>query len=298
MLAVRRAALIVNPHASRVSESLARRVQLELEQAGPVELLLTERAGHAAELAAEAGARNDAVFVFSGDGGYNEAVNGIPPGVPMGFLPGGATSVLPRALGLPRDPVACARALARSTRTRRISLGVVNGRRFTFCAGIGLDAELVRSVDQRGRANGRRPGDLVFVAELARILRRRRWRIEPNLTVEGCGRAAFLVVTNCDPYTYAGPVPVHATPEARFELGIDAVGPRALRGRLDFARLVWSIGVHPTHHRSPDYVHVHDADRLRVVCDAPAPIQVDGEDIGDVTEAVFEAQRDALAVLV
>ena len=68
----------------------------------PVETLRTERAGHAIELAREA--RAEAIVVFSGDGGFNEVLNGVRPGVAVGFVPGGGTSVLPRALGLPRDP--------------------------------------------------------------------------------------------------------------------------------------------------------------------------------------------------
>ena len=80
----------------------------------------------------------------------------------LGFVPGGGTSVLPRALGLPRDPIAAAYALA-AGRERRISLGRANGRRFGFAAGVGLDAELVRRMDARGRDDeGRRPGDLTF----------------------------------------------------------------------------------------------------------------------------------------
>jgi hypothetical protein len=42
----------------------------------------------------------------------------------------------------------------------------------------------------------------------------------------------------------------------------------------------------------------HDLDRFVVRCDAPLPLQADGEDLGDVEEAVFEAQRDAITVLV
>ena len=48
-------------------------------------------------------------YVFSGDGGYNEALNGLDADVPVGFIPGGGANVLPRALGLPRDPIAAAR---------------------------------------------------------------------------------------------------------------------------------------------------------------------------------------------
>jgi diacylglycerol kinase family enzyme len=272
-------------------------VLAELRRAGPVEALATERAGHATELAAEICRSVDEVYVFSGDGGYNEAVNGMLPDVPIGFLPGGATSVLPRALGLPRDPVACASRLAGSQATRRIALGVVNGRRFTFCAGIGLDAELVRAVDGRGRANGRRAHDVAFVWELTKILARRRFRLRPVLEVEGLGRGAFAVVTNCDPYTYAGPIPVHATPEATFEGGIDLVGPRTL-GMPGLAHLAWSVLVHPTHHRSPRYLYAHDAEELRLRCDGPTPLQVDGEDLGDVTEVVLGVERDALTVRV
>src|SRR5580765_5476448 len=45
-------------------------------------------------------------------------------------------------------------------------------------------------------------------------------------------------------------------------------------------------------------VHVlHDADLVRVRCDLPLPLEADGEDLGDVTEAVFEAERDAITIL-
>nr|MBA2295959.1 hypothetical protein [Actinomycetota bacterium] len=45
------------------------------------------------------------------------------------------------------------------------------------------------------------------------------------------------------------------------------------------------------------FVVVEDADRIVVRCDIPLPLQVDGEDLGDVETAVFEAERDAVAVL-
>ena len=41
----------------------------------------------------------------------------------------------------------------------------------------------------------------------------------------------------------------------------------------------------------------HDLDRIQLRCDRPMPVQVDGEDIGDVVEAEIVAQRDALTVL-
>jgi diacylglycerol kinase family enzyme len=292
-----RRVLIVNPLASGVTPARLQAVVAELEAAGPVDQVRTERAGHATELAAQACVDSAAVFVFAGDGGFNEAVNGMTGDVPMGFIPGGASSILPRALGLPRDPVAAARRLARGERVRRISLGRANGRRFTFAAGIGLDAEVVRAVDRRGRGSGRRPGDVAFAWELARILLARRGRLEPALEVEGAGSAAFAVVANCDPWTYAGPLPVRVTPLARFELGLDLVAPRRVTPGL-LARIAWSVLVRPAHVGSPDFVSLHDVDRIVVRCSVPMPFEMDGEDLGDVLEVVFEAERDALSVLV
>ncbi len=42
----------------------------------------------------------------------------------------------------------------------------------------------------------------------------------------------------------------------------------------------------------------HDLDRIEVRCDTPLPLQADGEDLGDVEQAVFEAERLAISVLV
>ncbi len=288
------AVLIVNPHASRVTPEIVAAVEREL---GDVETQLTEGPGHATELAADASERVGRVFVLSGDGGFNEAVNGLDDAVEVGFLPGGGTSVLPRALGLPRDPVEAARVLARSPRVRRISLGRVNGRRFTFSGGIGLDAELVRAVDRLGRRpDGGRPGDLGFTRELLRLLAARRGRFRPALTVLGRGRAAFALVANGDPYSYVGRRALRVAPRARFELGLDLVAPKDVRAR-DLPGLAWWALVRPGQVRSRGVITLHDADAIEVECDGPMPLQVDGEDLGDVTGARFEAERDALSVL-
>lgn len=287
-----RTTLIVNPYASRVTPAAIAAVEAALR---PVATLTTERAGHATELAGQV--ETEAIAVFSGDGGFNEVLNGLPPGIAAGFVPGGGTSVLPRALGLPRDPVEAARRIA-AGRTRRISLGRVNGRRFAFSAGVGLDAELVRRMDERGRdASGRRPSDLVFAWTAVRTLAERRARFDPVLEVAGLGRAAFALVGNCDPYSYAGPVPLRITPDARFELGLDVTAPRRLRARL-LPRFVFHLVSGRGHARARELVYGHDLDRLELRCDVPQPLQVDGEDLGDVTEARFEAERSVLDVLV
>ncbi|HEX2045604.1 MAG TPA: diacylglycerol kinase family protein, partial [Gaiellaceae bacterium] len=288
--------LIVNPSATGVTPEIALAVERVLAGAGPLETLLTERPRHAAELAAEACGRCERLYVLSGDGGYNEVVNGVEGEVAVGFLPGGSTSVLPRALGLPRDPVECARVLV-GARERRISVGRVNGRRFTFGAGLGLDAELVRRVDLLGRADGRRAGDVAFARALLGIVARRGGRFPAAMSVAGGERVAFALVANCDPYTFVGRVPLHVAPEASFELGLDLVAPRRLQPWLLPHLVPWLVrGVGQT--TSRHVLYVHDADEIAIECDAPTPLQADGEDLGDVFEARFEAERDALTVLV
>lgn len=237
----------------------------------------------------------EAIYIFSGDGTYNEVINGIGRDVALGFVPGGGTSVLPRALGLPRDPVRAAERIALG-RPRRISLGSLNGRRFAFNAGIGFDAELVRRVDALGRrADGKRPGDVRFAMMTSRTLIEHRLRYEPALEIEGLGRAAFALIANCAPYTYAGHLGLRIAPDASFEGGLDVVAPIEVRARSvpRLARLALRG------RRGVSGVLVgHDLDRIRIRCDGPLPAQVDGEDIGDVTDVEIVAERGVLTVLV
>ena len=297
---MQRTVLVVNPFASRVSEERLAAVREELAKAGEIDVSLTERAGHATELVADACRRGvDAVVVFSGDGGFNEALNGLEGDVPIGFLPGGGTSVLPRALGVPQEPLAAAKQIAeaiRAGRARRITLGRVNGRRFSFSAGVGIDAEAVRRVDQKGRADdGKRPGDLAFARAVVASVAANRGHVDPALEIAGHGRAAFAFVANGSPYTYAKNLAMPLVPDADFELGLDFVAPTRLRRRSILWTTYTLLRGHP---RAGKFLVGHDLDRIEIRCDRPLPLQVDGEDLGDVDSAIFEAERSAVAVLV
>jgi diacylglycerol kinase family enzyme len=288
--------LIANPWASGVDEERLTGVRSALPHG--TELRLTSVGGEATELARASAGQVDALYVFGGDGTYNEVLNGIDATTPVGFIPGGGTSVLPRALGLPRDPVAAARRLADSAQPRRIGLGRVNGRRFGFACGIGLDAEIVRAVDDLGRrSDGRRPGNVAFAWAGLRTLARYKYHLDAALEVKGHGRAAFALVSNGPAYSYAGPVALQPAPNASFEGGLDLVAPTEVRSR-DIPRIARYAFGWGDRANARDLVYVHDADRLEIVCDRPLPLQADGEDLGDVEHAVLEAERDAVTVLV
>jgi diacylglycerol kinase family enzyme len=269
-----RRSLIVNPNASRVTEQRISEVEARLQ---PVETLHTAHRGHATELAQEA--VGDEVWVLGGDGAVNEALNGLRPGVSLGLVPAGYSNVLARALG---------------GRSRRISIGRVNGRRFAFAAGIGVDSDVVRDMESVKRVqHGRRPSDLAYARAVAsRLL----GGYEPRLEVRGIGRASMAIVSNDAVFTYAGRIPLRLSPEARFDLGLDVVAPERI-GPAALARLVPLLVTGRGLAGAPGVLSGHDLDRIEVVCDTPLPLEVDGEDLGDVTEAVFEAERDSVTVL-
>ena len=284
-----KALLIVNPNASSVTDLRAAAVA-EILGADVVD---TERPGHATELAAESEA--ESIVVFGGDGVFNEVINGLRSGVPLGVIPGGGSSVLPRALGVSRQPEEAARQILeglRTGRTREISIGRVNGRRFAFAAAVGFPAEIVRRVDELGRENGRRPPDRTFALTVASALLARRGRLDPMLEIDG-EPAAFALVANGDPYTYLARLPLRFAPQASFEDGLDLVAPRRVRARA-VPRLATAAVLG---REAAGVLYRHDLDRLEVRCAEPLPLQVDGEDLGDVKIASFECERDALSVV-
>ena len=94
--------LIVNPRSTRVSDGVVARVREALP--ADLEIVSITGPGDAVELARTHEGSVEAIYVLSGDGTYNEVLNGVAGATPLAFLPGGGTSVLPRALGLGRDP--------------------------------------------------------------------------------------------------------------------------------------------------------------------------------------------------
>ena len=270
-----RRTLIVNPNASRVTEE---RIAEVVARYRPVEVLRTERRGHAIELAREA--TSGQVWVLGGDGLVNEVLNGLRSDAVLGIVPAGGSNVVARTIG---------------SGVRRITVGRVNGRRFAFAAGIGVDSEVVRELETELRyRSGKRASDLTYARAVAgRLL----GGYEPRLEVAGSGRAGMILVSNNAVFTFGGPVPLRFAPDARFELGLDFVAPERIDAKV-LLRLLPRIVLGRGLVGAPGVLSGHDLDRIDVRCDRPLPLEADGEDLGDVTEAVFEAERDAVAVLV
>jgi diacylglycerol kinase family enzyme len=301
-----RVLLIVNPTATGVREPVLDALVAQLERVGELKVVETERAGHAMDLAREA--ESGVVVGVGGDGTANELANGVRKGVTLGVVPAGASSVFARHLGFPRDTVAAGGMVAEAIRqesTKLVGLGVADERRFTFAAGLGLDAEATAAIDRirEEREKRDRPGDLKVLQAAVHILREEGFALHERMTIAtGKGsfhRASYVAVANQHPYTFFGRVPVQVAPRADFEHGLDVVFARELR-RRDMWRLPVYALLWPRHakHGSRRIGYLHDMDDFTVGCDVPTAIQIDGEYLGHVERVHFRYERDAVRVLV
>lgn len=136
---------------------------------------VTERAGHARELASRAVAEGaDLVLVWGGDGTVNEAGGALlNTATALGLIPAGSGNGLAGSLGTPRAPrAAIARAL--DAQVRAIDAGVCGGRPFFNIAGIGFDAHIARLFTLRPRGRrGRWPYVTIGIREGVRYAGRR-----------------------------------------------------------------------------------------------------------------------------
>ncbi len=133
----------------------------------------TEAPGHAAELAESAVKKGyELVVSVGGDGTVNEIVNGLYRSngignVMLGILNTGTGGDYIRTLGIPRSyEEACQRLI--NPRKLAVDLGTMeymsNGQRvkrlFVNFAGLGLDAEIVKTTTQKFKALGGTPAYL------------------------------------------------------------------------------------------------------------------------------------------
>ena len=105
------------------------------------EIVFTERAGHATELATAAVGNYDIVVAAGGDGTLNEVARGLlHSDTAMAVIPCGSGNGLARCLHLPLK-TSEAIQLLRQGKIERIDTATVNGELFLSVAGIGLDAQ-------------------------------------------------------------------------------------------------------------------------------------------------------------
>jgi diacylglycerol kinase (ATP) len=132
------------------------------------EVMITERAGHAYELARAAVDRNAAlVCAWGGDGTMNEVGRALAfSATALALIPAGSGNGLARELHIPFDPAAALKNALEGT-DRRIDVGEIGGHLFFNAAGVGFDAQVTASFNNRPK--GRR-GLLSYATIAAREL--------------------------------------------------------------------------------------------------------------------------------
>jgi YegS/Rv2252/BmrU family lipid kinase len=149
VIASKRVAVIINPISGTGGRKGVARARAELAAstiAGrglEVEVFVTERPGHARELAGAAIEKgNSRVIAWGGDGTVNEVGSAAAfRNVTLGIIPSGSGNGLARELRIPFDPVR-AIDVAVGGRECQIDAGEFDGRLFFNIAGIGLDARV------------------------------------------------------------------------------------------------------------------------------------------------------------
>ena len=172
-----RAAIIINPisgrHGRRTNAAAERRAAAErIAKPSGIEttILITERSGHARELAAAMVARGvDRVIAWGGDGTVNDVAGPvIGTSTALGIVPSGSGDGFARGLGIPRKPDEALR-LALSGAPKPMDVGYLGERHFLNVAGIGFDAAVGEIFNQR-----RKRGALGYFTAFSLV-----WRYEP-----------------------------------------------------------------------------------------------------------------------
>jgi diacylglycerol kinase family enzyme len=302
-----RGLLIVNRNATSMTATVTDLAVRTLAGVLDLDVERTQYRGHARELAAATTA--DLVIVHGGDGSINEVVNGLmglnSAGRPLiGVIPGGGGNVLARALGLPLDAAAAIRQVREAVeagRHRTIGLGLADDRYFTFSAGLGWDAEVVREVD-RLRAQGRRESVPLFLRTLVQQYYAGTDRRRPALTVERDGEPPvsglfMTIVTNRSPWTYLGNRPLLPVPNPDFNSGLDLLALQRLRLITVLNAVGQMLYVRSRPPRGRNLLSVLGSESLTLRSARPIALQADGEYLGETEAVKFQFVPQALRIV-
>ena len=278
------AAVVINPAAGRRSRiPPSDRVRLAARILGArgvdADVRLTERPGHACELAREAlDAGAEIVVAWGGDGTVNEVGRMLlGSSAALGIVPVGSGNGLARALGIPGDPAAAlVHALDRPARP--IDAGEIDGHVFLNVAGVGLDAAVAHAFAHAAGPRGFRQYIAIGVRGLL-TYRAPACRVESDGTERAC-RPLLLTIANGPQWGNGARI----APDARLDDGLlDLVvvePPSRMRAMLQAPRLFTG-----TIARAAGVSRVRVA-AARISGDPPILFHADGEPMVSTTPVI------------
>jgi YegS/Rv2252/BmrU family lipid kinase len=290
-------AIIINPIAggAGAGNARARAERASAVVAGhgdSVEVFITERPGHARELATAAARRGARlVMAWGGDGTVNEVASALAFGdVALGIVPAGSGNGLARELGVDSRPE---RAIAEALRAevRRIDIGELDGRYFVSIAGVGFDAHVA---SQFNDPRNRRRGFASYAGTTARLLLTYTPARYAVTTEDGRIETRALLVTIANSAQFGNGARI--APLARVD-----------DGRLDLViveeqsrwRTIWALPrlFNGSADRMPGY-SIRRIERATIQCDRSMVFHVDGEPVQGGAELRARVHPGALLVAV
>ena len=174
-------------------------------------------------------------------------------------------------------------------------------RYFTFSAGLGMDAEVVREVE-RLRASGYRESATLFAWAILRRYASGTDRRRPALTLERDGQPAtpglFLTaITNRSPWTYVRGRAVLPVPNPDFNSGLDVLALRKLRATTIVSAVGQMLLIRRRSPRGRNVLTVTGLESLTVRSVRPIAVQVDGDYLGETEAVKFQFVPHALRVV-
>jgi diacylglycerol kinase family enzyme len=302
-----RIVLLVNLTASKVTARDCETASEILRVEHAVDIVQTNGRRHATELAREAAERGaDVVAVLAGDGTLNEAADGLAhTDTALAPLPAGSTNVYGRTLGVAGSPGGAAKQLLASLRRRsfrRIGLGVANGRRFLFHAGIGFDAAVIHRVESH-RPLKRLAAHPLYVAAAFDTWFRRYDRTRQRFDIaistgETIPHAGFAIVSKTSPYTYLGPRAITVAPDAGLDTPLSLTAFQSMDALTLIGGAASAMMTRRFFDRRPGIAHRSALTELAVTATNPFPWQVDGDFVDISTELVVTYEPDVLELVV
>lgn len=270
----KRVLLIVNPGSRRGVRRQAHALAAFARHGVACDLVLTERRGHAAEVAQHRGAEYDAVFTLGGDGTVMEVIGTLAhTRVPIGVLPGGTGNLIARVLGIPLNVDRAVDALLDGDHAQ-IDLGSIGGHRFAFAAGIGIDASMVESTS--GALKGRF-GILAYVWTGARAaLRHDKFRVAATVDGVRHERVATMVMVANFGAVFRDLITLG--PGIRQDDGMLDLCVFSPRGLRDSIRITWRL-LRKDFRTDPCMLYTAGR-AIRIETDVPRPVQADGDLVG------------------
>src|SRR5579875_1437029 len=291
------ARIIANPTAGSIHfaalHDLRQTAEWLTAQGLPTELRLTQRPGHARELAAEAvEAGQKLVVAAGGDGTLNDVIQSLAgQTAALGVLPMGTVNVWAREMNIPLSLHEARKVLLHGVR-RRVDLGRAGTRYFLMMAGVGFDAEVARRVEQGMlKRIGLKMLDYLTTVGILSVTHR---AASIRIRLHGDRRAIsalMVIIGNTRLYGGAMTFTERAVADDG-KLDVLIVRNGGLAHRLNV--LARALLRRPA--QGPR-VRYERAQRVRIEANVRVPVQVDGDVIGFLP-MTFESVPQALTVLV